>query len=73
VIVLFISAPVSIVVTLFLLPLWSWLEASSGIESIGHSGPVEWCYVVVFILLVVGALLALWTRQRRQRTGAGGN
>ena len=36
--------PVSFVFTFLLTPLWSWMEATYGIESIGHSGPADWCF-----------------------------
>ena len=58
--IILISVPLSVVVTVFLFPFWSWFEASTGIESVGHSGPAEWCYVVAFLLLVVGAVLGLF-------------
>jgi hypothetical protein len=32
------SFPASFMVTFLLTPLWSWIEATYGIESIGHSG-----------------------------------
>jgi hypothetical protein len=38
-----------------LLPLWSWFEAAAGVEAIGHSGPAEWCYLLVFAVLASGA------------------
>jgi H+/Cl- antiporter ClcA len=47
-----LSIPVAIIVAILLVPFWSWLEATSGIESLGHSGPAEWCYLVVYILVV---------------------
>ena len=50
--IIIIAVPLSIVVTIVLSPFWSWLEASTGIESLGHSGPAEWCYLVIFLLLV---------------------
>lgn len=46
--VLLLCVPLSFIVTLLATPLWSWIEASYGIESVGHSGPAEWCYVVVY-------------------------
>jgi len=52
-----VCMPLAIVVTLLLYPLWSWIEASTGFESVGHSGPAEWCYVTVFALLVAGVVL----------------
>ena len=70
VLVLLISAPISIVVALLLLPLWRWIEASSGFESIGHSGPAEWCYLAVFTLIVLGSLLVLWMLQGRRQSDA---
>lgn len=67
-VILLIGAPLSLVLTIFLSPLWSWFEESTGIESIGHSGPATWCYLVVFGLLVGATLLGLsvW-RQRKWR------
>ena len=69
VVVLLMSAPASIVITLFLLPLWSWVEDASGVESIGHSGPAEWCYLVIFLALTGGSLLGLWRLRHHQSTG----
>jgi len=51
--VLLASAPLSVLLTLLLIPFWRWLEATYGIESIGHSGPAEWCYVVMFLMCLV--------------------
>ncbi len=72
VVVLLISAPISILATFLLLPLWRWVEASSGFESIGHSGPAEWCYLAVFTLVALSSLLALWALQGRERPDDGG-
>jgi hypothetical protein len=44
-----LALPVSVVTTFLLSPFWSWLEASTGIESIGHSGPADWCYLAVLL------------------------
>jgi hypothetical protein len=52
-------APLSFVVTIMLFPLFRWFEAFSGIESVGHSGPAEWCFYLVYGSLLLGALLAL--------------
>jgi hypothetical protein len=49
--------PISIILTLLLIPLWSWIEKSFNIESIGHSGPDEWCYLTVYIILVTISIL----------------
>lgn len=59
--ILMIAVPASIVTTIVLLPLWSWVEASTGIESIGHSGPAGWCYAAVFLILA-GAVATAFIR-----------
>jgi hypothetical protein len=60
ILVLVISAPASIILSISLLPFWRWLEASTGIESVGHSGPSSWCYLLLYILLVViGAMIVM--------------
>jgi hypothetical protein len=63
--ILLASAPASILLTLLLLPFWRWLEQSQGVESVGHSGPAEWCYAAVFVACVVllGSLYALRVRR----------
>jgi hypothetical protein len=54
-----LSLFVGSLLTLLLLPLWRWVEATTGIESIGHSGPAGWCY-----LATSGVLLACWALVR---------
>lgn len=62
-----VSAPLSIVATILLFPFWSWFEATTGIESAGHSGPAEWCYVAAFLILFAIAATALlgWRQGER--------
>ncbi len=60
-----ISAPIAIVVTIALLPFWSWIESMSEIESIGHSGPAEWCYLVSYSIILICAFLFWWVIRRR--------
>ena len=64
VIALMVTAPLSIIVTVVLFPFWSWLESSSGIESVGHSGPADWCYLFIFVVLltILAATLMLIIR-----------
>src|SRR6266487_6694049 len=57
--IVLVSVPASVVLTLLLLPLWRWLEERYGIESVGHSGPAEWCFATMFIVCVV-ALVSLY-------------
>ncbi len=42
--------PFAFLITLLLVPFWRWLEGNFGIEAIGHSGPSEWCYLLVYLL-----------------------
>lgn len=57
--------PVSFVVTFLLTPLWSWIEATYGTESIGHSGPADWCFWAVYALFAVGLLGAFVVYRRK--------
>jgi len=67
--VVLVSLPVSAVVTLAMLPVWRWLEARYGIESVGHSGPADWCFEVMFgicVLLVGSFYVVTVVRGRRE-------
>jgi hypothetical protein len=35
-----------------LLPFWGWIEEEYGIESVGHSGPADWCFSAVFLIIM---------------------
>jgi hypothetical protein len=61
--ILLVSLPISFVLTLALIPLWSLLEDTWGIEAIGHSGPAEWCHLTVLVMVTTGLLV----RQFRRR------
>ena len=55
-----IALPCAFIITFFLMPLWSWIEARFQIESVGHSGPAGWCFLVVYgVLLTSWLILAL--------------
>lgn len=60
--------PVAFVATFLLLPLWSWIERVHGIESVGHSGPADWCFWVVYATLNVVVAAAVLTRRRASRS-----
>ena len=64
-----VAVPVSVVVTLMLIPFWRWLEARTALESIGHSGPAEWCYLGVFVLIAGSFLLVLCILYGRRQPG----
>jgi hypothetical protein len=63
-VVVLVAAPLSILTTFLLFPFWSWLEASTGIEAVGHSGPAEWCYAAVFLVLAGSGALIVLSRHR---------
>lgn len=50
--------------TFLLWPLWSWIEAFTGVESLGHSGPATWCFVAVTLLLWGAWIAWAWRRGR---------
>jgi len=60
-----ISAPIAIAVTIALLPFWSWVESMSEIESVGHSGPAEWCYLMSYIIILACIFLIWWAIRSR--------
>lgn len=60
-----LAMPVAIVLTFMLSPFWNWFEAVSGIESLGHSGPSEWCFVAIYTMLVSVLVIYRIARTRR--------
>ena len=57
--------PASVVITILLMPLWSWVEARWHIESVGHSGPADWCFISMYAVSVA-ASGGLWAGIRRR-------
>jgi hypothetical protein len=51
------AVPIAFIATFVLYPFWSWIEATTGIESVGHSGPADWCFIFMYALLAVGAAI----------------
>jgi hypothetical protein len=63
--ILLISIPLSVAVTLAMLPVWQWFEDRYEIESVGHSGPAEWCFLLMFLGCVsVSTALYVYTITR---------
>jgi hypothetical protein len=64
-----LAIPIAFIITILLVPFWSWVEAASGFEAIGHSGPAEWCYLVVY-MFVVSISGWLWSlKSNKKHTG----
>ncbi len=64
-----LTLPVAFVATFLLMPLWSAIESSTRIESVGHSGPADWCFIATWAAslgLAIGAAVVV----RRSRTRA---
>ncbi|NOT08360.1 MAG: hypothetical protein HOP28_09160 [Gemmatimonadales bacterium] len=63
--ILLVCLPIAVLATLALTPFWSWLERAAGVESIGHSGPAEWCYYLVYALSLLAWLAVRAVRRRK--------
>src|SRR5205809_568049 len=63
--IIVISPPVTFWLTILLFPFWGWIEATYGIESVGHSGPSDWCFSVVF-LIVMSVLTGMYIYASRR-------
>ena len=42
-----VAAFLSLILTVILFPFWGWFESVTGIESLGHSGPATWCFLLM--------------------------
>lgn len=58
--------PAGSALTLILHPFWSWWEAITGWESVGHSGPAGWCCLATWVALIV----LTWFAPVAARSGA---
>jgi hypothetical protein len=66
--IVLIGVPISLAATFALMPLWSMFERRYGIESVGHSGPSDWCFWVVFgVYLCLAAMVAIGLRRSPRR------
>jgi hypothetical protein len=67
VIVAGLAVPAAIVTTIFMMPLFSWMEARFGIEAVGHSGPAAWCYASVYVTMLAALAVGGWRLVTRVR------
>ena len=65
-----ISLPTAFFLMMITFPFWRWFETATGIESFGHSGPAEWCFWLVYGILVLLAVFIWWKviRERQNPT-----
>ena len=61
----FIGIPIAVIVTISTSWFWAWFENTFEIESFGHSGPAEWCYMFSYVF-VIGILGLLWSIVKRR-------
>jgi H+/Cl- antiporter ClcA len=64
-----ISVPLSFLATLFLWSLWAWFDQTFGFETIGQFGPPDWCFILVYLAIV---LPVLWVATMHDRAGRAG-
>ena len=67
--IIVLDLPVAFALTMMLTPMWSTIERRWGIEALGHSGPATWCYVAVFVCVVIVSLAAYLRRLGRPAAG----
>jgi len=68
-----IALPLGFVLTIVLMPVSLWFEATFGIESVGHSGPAGWCFMVTILTVFVALaawLMSISTASRRPRANS---
>lgn len=64
---LLVALPIAVGATLISSPIWKWIESTTKIESYGHSGPAEWCYLAMYVLILV--LFTLFWARSESRSG----
>jgi hypothetical protein len=63
---LLVGFPAGFVLGVLTAPFWGWFEATTGIESLGHSGPADWVYAVLCGGATVSLFVLLEYKFRRE-------
>lgn len=50
-----LCVPLAIAATVLCAPFWEWFEAATSVQAYGHHGPIEWCYLVTYGVLLAAA------------------
>jgi len=61
--VLLLCLPLAVLLTLMLLPVWSWIGVNFAIPAVGPSGPAPWCFILVYALMAavcLGVIVLRW-------------
>ena len=64
---LIICIPLAIIITIFTSSFWLWVEQYFEIEAYGHSGPAEWCYIILYGF-IVAIFTYVWSRIKNRST-----
>lgn len=56
---LLLGLPLAFILTILLVPFWSYLENATGIEAVGHSGPAGWCFVLVYGAMLIACVIGV--------------
>jgi hypothetical protein len=65
--VLLLCLPLAVLLTLMLLPVWSWMGTNWAIAAVGPSGPAPWCFILVYGLMAAVCLGVVVLRWRGSR------
>lgn len=65
IIIAVVCIPAAIAATLITSSFWAWFETTFKIESYGHSGPAEWCYLASYVILITICIL-VWSVSKRR-------
>jgi len=62
--ILLVCFPVTFIITIVTSPFWLWVEQFFQIEAFGHSGPAEWCYLLIYGLIVTTSFIVLFNAKK---------
>ena len=67
-----VSLPLSVALTLAMMPLWRWIEMRYRVQSAGPECPIDWCFMAMFLacVLVTGGFYVLMVSAARTDKGA---
>jgi len=63
-----LSVPTAVFVTFLMILPWDYFGKVTGIHTMGKQGPDTWCFIVTWIVLQFGMLIA-WVIHRNERAG----
>jgi hypothetical protein len=61
------SAPLALVITTALLPMWRWIATEWGVACLTRTGPADWCFLAVYTLCTAAGLAAMREARRVPR------